>query len=106
MIKSNGVLVNGETWNPNPSLNRLRAQESMHLFEQMTPEQRLAHHRCFGGVSFPVTGLKYHGKRADGAYVPICVVDPLGEPGESEAILAMCREEANQLRAEGRTVED
>lgn len=71
---SDGVFVNGEKWSPCPSLNGFRAQEALELFEQMTPEQRLAHQIGFGG--------------------------------ESQAVLAMCREESNRLRAEGRTVED
>lgn len=74
---SNGVFVGGEKWIPRPLCFRFRDQDTAHLIDQMTPEQRLA-----------------------------CIADPRGELGEAEAVLARCREESNRLRAEGHTVED
>lgn len=73
---SNGVLVGGKKWNPRPFGFRLRGQDAKQSTEQMTAEQ-LA-----------------------------CLVEPRGEQGKANAVIAICREESTRRRAEGHARKD
>lgn len=72
----NGVLVGGKKWNPGPFGFRLRGHDAKQSTEQMSAEQ-LA-----------------------------CLVDPRGEQGKADAVVAICREKSARLRAEGHTRKD
>lgn len=73
---SNGVLVEGKKWNPGPFGFRLRGQDAKQSTEQMGAEQFA------------------------------CLVDPSGEQGKADAVVAISRETSARLRAEGHTRKD